>query len=108
MFLLAQARKYFFNKQALVDHKIEEDMWTISAQPKSTSGLDTAPFPDELVQRCLDVGCSDNGVVLDPFLGSGTSIRVANLSGRSGVGIDLNRDFCEYAATTLLDDEKCT
>ncbi|MDE0281918.1 MAG: site-specific DNA-methyltransferase [Gammaproteobacteria bacterium] len=108
VFLLAQARKYYFNKQALVDGKIEEDMWTIPAQPKTTGGLDTAPFPDELVQRCLDVGCPEDGIVLDPFLGSGTSIRVANMSGRSGVGIDLNKAFCEYAARTLSGGIKCS
>ena len=101
VFLLAQSRRYHFNKQALVDRNIEEDMWTIAAQPKSTGGLDTAPFPDELVRRCLEVGCPEEGIVLDPFLGGGTTIRVANDMSFSGVGIDLNKDFCEYAANVL-------
>ena len=101
VFLLAQSRKYYFNKQALVDKKIEEDMWTIPAQPKPSGGLDTAPFPDELVKRCLEVGCPKNGIVLDPFVGSGTTVRVANEIEMSGLGIDLNRDFCVYAANSL-------
>lgn len=104
VFLLARSRRYYFNKQALVDRKIEEDMWTIPAQPKPSGGLDTAPFPDELVRRCLDVGCPTGGIVLDPFAGSGTTVRVANQMSISGLGIDLNRDFCEYAATTLRKD----
>ena len=108
IFLLAKARKYYFNKQPLVDKKIEEDMWTISPQPKAFGGLDTAPFPDELVKRCLEVGCPEQGVVLDPFLGSGTTIRVANQMNMSGLGIDLNREFCEYAASTLSGGESCT
>ncbi len=108
IFLLAQARKYFFNKQALVDRQIEEDMWTIPTQSRSSCGLDTAPFPDELVKRCLEVGCPKGGVVLDPFLGSGTSIRVANEMGISGVGIDLNRTFCEHAVSTLSGAAKCS
>ena len=108
VFLLAKSRRYYFNKQALVDRKIEEDMWTIAAQARSSGALDTAPFPDELVRRCLEVGCPNNGIVLDPFVGSGTTIRVANNMSISGIGIDLNREFCKYAADSLAGDVPCT
>ena len=91
----------------MVDKKIEEDMWTISAQSKQIGGLDTAPFPDELVKRCLEAGCPRNGIVLDPFVGSGTTVRVANAMKMSGLGIDLNRDFCEYAVKSLCEKDKC-
>ncbi len=101
IFMLAKDRRYYFNKKPLIDRRIEEDMWTISTQPKSTNGLDTAPFPDELVERCLEIGCRERGVVLDPFVGSGTTVRVALQNGRSGIGIDLNRSFCEFAARSL-------
>jgi len=101
VFMLAQARKYYFNKQALIDKKIEEDMWTIPAKPKARNGINTAPFPDELVTRCLEIGCPPGGVVLDPFMGSGTTVRVALESGRSGIGIELNRRFCEYAVKEI-------
>lgn len=104
VFLLARSRHYFFNKKALVDRKIEEDMWTIAPQSRSSGALGTAPFPDELVRRCLEVGCPQNGTVLDPFVGSGTTLRVAQDMSISGVGIDLNRDFCVYAAESLLGD----
>jgi len=101
VFILAKSRRYYFDKQALVSRKIEEDLWTIPAQPRDTGGLDTAPFPDELVERCLAIGCPKRGVVLDPFVGSGTTVRVSLSSGRSAVGIDLNREFCVYAANSL-------
>ncbi len=101
VFILAKNRYYHFDKQALQSRKIEEDLWTIPAQPRSTNGLDTAPFPDELVEACLAIGCPDEGVVLDPFVGSGTTVRVALSSGRSGIGIDLNRDFCLHAVSSL-------
>lgn len=105
VFLLAKARKYYFDKNALVNGKIEEDLWTIPAQPRVNAGLlETAPFPDELVKRCLDSGCPPSGTVLDPFVGSGTTVRVANAMGRSAVGIDLNREFCEFAAQSLLEE----
>lgn len=101
VYILAKNRKYYFNKQSLVDKKIEEDLWTIPAQPRPNGGLDTAPFPDELVKRCLDAGCPLDGVVLDPFSGSGTTVRVAVNSGRSAVGIDLSEEFCTYAVNEL-------
>ena len=108
VFLLAQARKYHFDKQPLIDGHIEEDMWTIPPQTGVSAGVDTAPFPDELVRRCLEVGCRSGGIVLDPFLGSGTTARVAIDMGLSAVGIDLNRDFCEYAARTLEGCASCS
>ncbi len=95
IFMFVKNRKYYFNRQALVNDKVE-DMWTIAARPKPTKGIDTAPFPDELVQRCLDIGCPPQGAVLDPFAGSGTTLRVALLSGRPATGIDLNPNFCKY------------
>lgn len=101
VFILAKNRRYYFDKQALIDKEIDEDLWTIAAQPKPTNGLDTAPFPDELVERCLEIGCLEGGIVLDPFVGSGTTVRVAISTGRSGIGIDLNRKFCLYAVESL-------
>jgi DNA modification methylase len=101
VFMFAKNRRYFFDRRPLIDQKVEEDMWTIMARPKPTNGIDTAPFPDELVQRCLSIGCKPGGTVLDPFCGSGTTLRVALQSGRLATGIDLNRAFCEYAVRDL-------
>lgn len=99
--MFAKDRHYYFNKQPLIDQKVEEDMWTIAARPKITNGLDTAPYPDELVQRCLEIGCPPKGVVLDPFLGGGTTARVALNMGHSVIGIDLKREFCLYSINKL-------
>lgn len=101
VFMFVKDRKYYFNRQVLIDAKVAEDMWTITARPKPTNGIDTAPFPDELVQRCLDIGCPPNKAVLDPFAGSGTTLRVAVQSGRPATGIDLNIEFCEYMDSSL-------
>lgn len=97
VFMLTKDRRYYFNKQPLIDQKVEEDMWTIAAKPR-VNRLDTAPYPDELVRRCLEIGCPPGGVVLDPFLGSGTTVRVALEMGHPAVGIELNGEFCQYAA----------
>ena len=94
-------RQYFFDKQPLHDKKVDEDMWTIAAHPKSSVKLDTALLPDKLISRCLDVGREKGGIVLDPFLGSGTTLRVALTNGYSGVGVEFNKKFCHHAAGQL-------
>ena len=101
VFMFAKNRYYFFNKQPLIDQKVEEDMWTIAARPKGGNSIDTAPYPDEFVQRCLQIGCPPNGVVLDPFLGSGTTSRVALAMGHAAIGVDLSRNLCLYSVKQL-------
>ena len=95
IFMFAKDRKYYFNRQPLIDKQIDEDVWTITPRPSGTE-LQTAPYPDELVSRCLDIGCPENGVVLDPFSGSGTTMQVALKTGRSAIGIDISETFCRY------------
>jgi len=100
VFMLVKNRKYYFKREPLVNAEVE-DMWTIVARPESTNGINTAPFPDELVRRCLAIGCPPGGTVLDPFAGSGTTLRVALRSGRPATGIDLSHKFCEYMVNEL-------
>jgi DNA modification methylase len=100
VFMFVKDRKYYFNRDILADSE-QEDMWTIVARPKPTNGLDTAPFPDELVERCLALGCPSGGTVMDPFAGSGTTLRVALKSGRPAIGIDVNKEFCQYMVGKL-------
>jgi len=101
VFMFAKQRHYFFNREALKDVVVEEDVWTIPARPRLTNGIETAPYPDELVERCLQVGCRETAKVLDPFAGAGTTLRVALVSGRDAVGIDVSPLFCEHMATEM-------
>lgn len=48
-----------------------------------------APFPDELARRCILASTDEGDLVLDPFVGSGTTTRVAGQLGRRAVGVDL-------------------
>lgn len=101
VFMFAKDRKYYFNRQPLIEKNIDEDVWTIPPRPKLPDGIDTAPYPDELVQRCIDIGCPEGGSVLDPFAGSGTTLRVAIKNNRPATGIDLNPEFCRYMVKEL-------
>ncbi len=63
-----------------------------------------ATFPDELVKRCILSGCPESGIVLDPFLGSGTTLKVAKQLNRNGVGIELKREYIEIARKRIGND----
>lgn len=56
-----------------------------------------AMFPERLVEPCILAGCPVGGVVLDPFLGSGTTGAVAKRLGRQYIGIDLNPVYFQAA-----------
>jgi len=101
VFMFAKSREYYFNRKPLIDKDIDEDVWTIEPERTNKRVLDTAPFPDELVRRCLSIGCRENGKVLDPFAGSGTTLRVAINEGFSATGIELNPEFCKYMVNQL-------
>jgi site-specific DNA-methyltransferase (adenine-specific) len=60
-----------------------------------------AVFPPQLVETCILAGCPPRGVVLDPFLGSGTTALVARRLGRRYLGIDCSADYCEMARRRL-------
>lgn len=62
-----------------------------------------AVFPEPLVEICVRAGCPSKGIVLDPFLGSGTSAVVAQRLGRHYVGIDCVEQYCEMARSRLHD-----
>ncbi len=92
VFLFSKGPRYFFDRRGL---KGEEDIWRIVARPENP-GAHFAPYPRELVQRCLDVGCKPGGSVLDPFVGSGTTMLTALSRGSPATGIDLKTEYCDF------------
>lgn len=58
-------------------------------------GYHAAAFPEELVAFLLECYTSPGSTVLDPFLGSGTTLKVANHMGRKGVGVELNPAYAD-------------
>jgi len=98
IFMFSKSPRYRFDRRALGD---DEDVWMISARPSGARGIHYAAFPDELVERCLRVGCTPGGEVLDPFAGSGTVLSVALRLGHPAVGIDLSERFCRHMAAEL-------
>lgn len=98
VFILAKSRNYHFDRRGLDG---EEDIWSIAARPSKKEYRHAAPFPESLVERCLACGCRTGGIVLDPFVGSGTAAKVALERGSPAIGIDLNSRYLDIAASRI-------
>lgn len=68
-------------------------VWTVPTAP--FSGAHFATFPRALIEPCILAGCPAGGVVLDPFMGSGTTGQVATDLGRKFIGCELNPAYIE-------------
>ena len=73
----------------------KRDVWSINVMPNKEAHF--ATYPPKLVSTCILAGCPEGGIVLDPFMGSGTTGIVANKLGRHYVGIELNPQYVEMA-----------
>ena len=76
-------------------------VWLIS--PKPYKGAHYATFPPKLIEPMILAGCPAGGIVLDPFVGSGTTVMVANQLGRNGIGLDLNFQYLRENAKKRLE-----
>lgn len=76
-------------------YRNKRSVWDINTA--GYRGAHFAVFPEKLVEPCLLAGCPKDGIVLDPFMGSGTTGVVAKRLGRGFLGIDINPDFCAMA-----------
>jgi DNA modification methylase len=70
-------------------------VWTIPTSPYPEAHF--ATFPPKLIEPCILAGCPENGIVLDPFIGSGTVAQVATLHRRNWIGIELNPEYIKLA-----------
>lgn len=68
------------------------DIWRIVQEQ---SNGHPAPFPVELAERCI--GATDAGVVLDPFMGSGSTAIAAERQHRSWVGFEISKEYCRMS-----------
>lgn len=86
--------RYFDGSRRVLRNK--RSVWTVATQPYA--GAHFAVFPPELIRPCIRAGCSVGGVVLDPFMGSGTTAIVALEEGRHYLGIELNEQYIKGMA----------
>jgi site-specific DNA-methyltransferase (adenine-specific) len=77
--------------------------WSVSvwSMPCSHNKEHPATFPIDLPTRIIKLYAAPADVILDPFMGTGTTIDAAYRLGRKAIGIELEERFCEIAAKTL-------
>lgn len=74
-------------------------VWKIPTKPFSEAHF--AVFPEKLVETPIKAGCPENGIVLDPFFGAGTTGLVAQNLNRNYIGIELNPEYIKIAKQRL-------
>ncbi len=105
VFHFTKERWYYFNqvqvcRTAATGSKMPPlDTWTF--QQVRGSKPHKASFHEELVRIPVLATTPPDGIVLDPFNGSGTTTAFAVRCGFRSIGIDLNKDYCDYAAESL-------
>jgi hypothetical protein len=126
LFLLSKSSKYFFDADAIAEKasgqssgngfdrpqrltigkgsnqpykgsptRKRRSVWDIPTRPFGAAHF--AVMPEELVTPCVLAGAPEGGLVLDPFMGSGTTLSVARRLGRRSVGFEINAEFIEIA-----------
>lgn len=78
----------------------KRSVWTITTKPYP--GSHYAVFPPDLIEPCILAGCPEGGLVLDPFVGSGTTCMVARKHNRDAIGIDLSYEYLTKNARERL------
>jgi len=98
LFLFAKSRFYCYDRTALNGYG---DVWEIPIERMKYNNKHPAPFPTKLVEKCILTGSPLGGIVIDPFLGSGTALLIASKMGRHCVGIDIKEDYIKEVAKKI-------
>lgn len=81
-------------------------IWNFSGQSKKGAGGHPAPFPVELPRRCIKLFSFIGDTVLDPFVGSGSTLIAAYQNNRKGIGIEIDKVYCNIAIDRLKREAK--
>ena len=83
-------------------------VWTFSGQSKKGAGGHPAAFPVELPKRCIKLFSFVGDTIFDPFLGSGSALIAAHLNNRRGIGIDIDKGYCNIAMNRIQQEALLT
>lgn len=87
------------------DNRNKRSVWTVATKPFKEAHF--AVFPPDLIKPMILAGCPTGGVVLDPFVGSGTTAIVARELGRRFIGIELNPEYADMASRRVGQTTPC-
>ncbi len=94
-------RKGFYILEYSPEGSKPGDVWEIVPEDEWRNDAHYAPFPEELCIIPIKLTCPSKGIVLDPFVGTGTAILAAVRLDRRGIGIDISKEYLETALSRL-------
>jgi len=92
IFLLSKSQNYYFDVDIIKEQsRRKRSVWNVNTKPNKQSHF--ATYPPELITPCILAGSKENDIVLDPFMGSGTTAMVARSLGRYYIGCELHKEY---------------
>ena len=98
------SKKNDITKQEFMDWT--NGVWTFNGQSKKGAGGHPAPFPVELPKRCIKLFSFVGDVVLDPFMGSGSTMIASAIHDRKGIGVEVDDEYCNIAKKRIFEEAK--
>jgi len=97
LFLVKNPKKYYFNK---IDH-YPEDVWEIKREYLPRKKKNSTKLPDELIEKLLLYSSKENDLVLDPFMGNGTTAVACIKLNRAYLGFEINQNAKEIITANI-------
>ena len=94
-------KKGYFILTSKAKGYIPSDVWNIVPEDEWRKDAHYAVYPIELLQIPIKATSRENGIVLDPFMGTGSTLVAANLLHRRGMGIELSGNYIKIARRRL-------
>ena len=111
IFLFAKNQKYYYDHESVMESTVgteyakrnKRDVWNVKVA--SYPEAHCATFPMELITPCIKAGSPEGGLVLDPFMGSGTVAKAAKQLSRRYTGCELNLEYWKIIQNRLKQQE---
>jgi site-specific DNA-methyltransferase (cytosine-N4-specific) len=109
IFLLSKSSKYYFDQSAIKILNVSgglanrKSVWSI---PAASFKGHSASFPTLIPELCIKAGSAEGDIVLDPFMGSGTTAITATRLGRQYIGIEINPEYIMIAEERLETNQR--
>jgi DNA modification methylase len=100
---VALAASMAATSQPTGEYRNKRSVWSINTA--SSGEAHFAVFPEKIPELCIKAGTKEGDVVLDPFMGSGTTANVAKRLSREWIGIELNEDYARFINTKTAQEE---
>ena len=98
IFLFSKSKNYYFDVESIKEPTVDgnglkrkKSVWDIQTKPYKDAHF--AVYPPELIEPCILSGSSEGDIILDPFIGSGTTAAVAKYHKRHYIGCELHQDY---------------